>query len=98
MPTLSANQALILYIWFALAILLSLLLLIARFYQTVSQERTYYPGFGFVIIIFAAASARDVFVDSVSGDLLSDSLWLTGAVLLAAICVHLYRSMTAGRP
>ena len=62
MTGISFAQALTLYVWFMLAILLSLLLLIARFYQNVSHERTYYPAFALPIVIFGIASVRDAFI------------------------------------
>ena len=80
-----------------LCVLLTILLLIARFYQNVSGERTYYWVFSLPIVIFGAASARYAFVDGLSGDALGDLLWFAGGVLLAAMCIYLYNVMTAGR-
>lgn len=96
-PIITANQALTIYIWFMMAILLILLLFIARFYQNVSKEQTYYWAFGVPIVLFGIASARDAFVDQVGGDALGDSLWFIGGVLLVGLCIYLYNLMTAGR-
>ena len=97
MTAITAHQALTIFSWFALAALLTLLLLIARFYQNVSGERTYFWGFVLPIIMFGAASARYAFIDSINGDLLADLLWFAGGVLLAGMCIYLYNVMTAGR-
>lgn len=97
MASITLNQVLTIYIWFALTILLILLLLIARFYQNVSREQTYYYLFGLPIILFGAASVRDAFIDQVSGDLLGDALWFVGGLILIGLCIYLYNLMTAGR-
>jgi len=97
MTAITAHQALTIFSWFAVAILLLLLLLIARFYQNVSQERTYYWVFGLPIVIFGLGAARYAFLDRVGGDPLGDLLWFSGGILLAAMCVYLYNLMTQGR-
>jgi hypothetical protein len=94
---ITAHQALTIFAWFVLTVLLLLLLLIARFYQNVSKERTYYWAFSLPIILFGLGSARYAFMDRVGGDLIGDLLWLTGGVLLAYLCISLYNLMTAGR-
>ena len=97
MTSITPNQALTLYIWFTLTVLLALLLMIARFYQNVSKERTYYEVFALPIVIFGIASARNAFIDRLSGDVLADSLWFVGGALLVALCVYLYNLMISGR-
>ena len=98
MATITANQALTIFSWFALAALLSILLLIGRFYENVTKERTYYWVFALPIVVFGLASARYAFIDQAMGsDPLGDGLWLLGGVLLAGICIYLYNLMTAGR-
>src|SRR4051812_30317051 len=97
MTAISAHQALTIFSWFALTVLLTILLLIARFYQTVSGERTHYWAFSLPIVIFGAASARYAFVNGSGGDALGDLLWFAGGLLLAAMCICLYNVMTAGR-
>ncbi len=97
MTSITITQALTIYIWFMLAIVLLFLVLIARFYHNVSKERTYYPIFVAPIILFGMASARDAFIDRIGGDPLGDSLWFTGAVVLVGLCIYLYNLMTSGR-
>ena len=95
--TITTHQALTIVLWFALAVILLFLTLIARFYQNVSGEKTHYWLFGVVVAIFGAASARYAFIDRVSGDLFGDLLWSAGGILLAGMCIYLYNLMTAGR-
>lgn len=98
MATITAHQALTIFTWFALAALLTILLLIGRFYENVTGERTRFWIFGLPIILFGLASARYAFIDqAIGGDVLGDALWLLGGVLLAGICIYLYNLMTAGR-
>jgi hypothetical protein len=97
MTAITAHQALTIFAWFIIAIILTILLLIARFYQNVSGERTHFWGFGLSIIIFGMASARYAFIDQISGDPLGDILWVLGGLLLIGMCIYLYNLMTAGR-
>ncbi len=97
MTAITTHQALTIFSWFIIAIILTILLLIARFYQNVSGARTYFWGFGLSIAIFGMASARYAFIDRISGDPLGDILWLLGGLLLTGMCIYLYNLMTAGR-
>ncbi|MEP7284876.1 MAG: hypothetical protein ABI947_03810 [Chloroflexota bacterium] len=97
MTAITAHQAITIFSWFALAVLLILLLLIARFYQNVSGERTYFWVFSVPVVLFGMASARYAFVDHVGGDLLGDLLWFAGGIVLACLCIYLYNVMTTGR-
>ena len=97
MTAITAHQTLTLLSWFAVAILLVILLLIARFYENVSGERTYFWLFGVPIIFWGMAAARYAFLGQVGGDALGDGLWLVGGLLLAGLCIYLYNLMTAGR-
>ena len=97
MTSISLHQALTIFSWFALAILLTLLLLIARFYENMSGERTHFWLFGAPIIFFGMASARYAFIDRTTGDPLGDVLWIIGGVVLAGLCISLYNLMTSGR-
>ena len=97
MTTISLHQALTIFSWFALAVLLVILLLIARFYEYMSGERTRFWLFGAPIVIFGMASARYAFIDRMTGDVLGDVLWMLGGIVLAGMCVFLYNLMTSGR-
>lgn len=90
-------QFLILSSWFLLSILIALMLLIARFYQNVSGERTFYWLFGMPIVLFGIAAVRYAFIGKLGGDTLADLASLAGGLLLALMCIYLYNLMTAGR-
>ena len=97
MEAININQVLIVYTWFPLALLLALLLLIARFYRKQTGERTYYVWFIAPIVLFGLASARYATLDQSIGDLAADLLMFTGGVALIALCALLYRQMMVGR-
>ncbi|GAB4569767.1 MAG: hypothetical protein Kow0077_02810 [Anaerolineae bacterium] len=91
------NQVLTVYAWFPLAMLISTLLLIARFYSRQTQERTYYGLFTVPIVLFGIAAAHYAVTNRVMGSPLADVLMMVGGVSLGGLCLHLYRQMTAGR-
>jgi hypothetical protein len=97
MTSINAHQALTIFSWFAIATLLVLLLFIARFYQKMSKDRTYFWLFVLPIALFGLASARYAFIDRVGFDALGDLLWFSGGALLAGMCIYLYNLMTTGR-
>jgi hypothetical protein len=92
-----ASQALFLFIWFMIAVVLLFLLLIARMYWVISSEKTYYWAFLIPIALFGIASVRQAFVGGASGDLLADGFWAVGGALLIILCAYLYRRMSGGR-
>jgi hypothetical protein len=95
--TITLNQVLTIYIWFVLTILLVVLMLIARFYQRMAHEQTYFAAFVGPIVLFALASARNASINQFSGDPLADGLWFIGGIILIGLCIHLYHLMTTGR-
>src|SRR5258708_18947435 len=97
MTAITGHQVLTILSWFAITILLILLLLIARFYQNVSGERTHFWVFSLPVVVFGMAAARYSFVDQLNGDLLGDLLWLVGGLLLAGMLSFLFNVVTAGR-
>jgi hypothetical protein len=97
MESVSAHQFLTIYTWFGLTALVFLMALIARFYERLSGERTYYRFFGVPILAFAGATVRLVGTDQVVGDVWADAFLLIGGMALAALCLHMYRLMTSGR-
>lgn len=97
MGAISLGQLLLLYTWFALAVLLVFLLLIARYYQRFSGERTHFKLFVVPALLFAAASVRYASLDQLAGDPLADGLMAGGGVVLIVLCVYLYRLMTGNR-
>ncbi|MBN1679464.1 MAG: hypothetical protein JW966_04180 [Anaerolineae bacterium] len=97
MSDISAHQFLTIYIWFGLTFLVSMLLLIARFYERLSGQRTYYQFFVIPVLAFAIAAARLSSLDQIAGDTLGDSMSLVGGLSLMALCFQVYRLMTSGR-
>lgn len=89
------GQALTLFIWFMLAVVLLFLLLIARMYWVVSSEKTYYWVFLIPIGLFGVASVRQAFIGG-TGDLLADGFWAIGGLLLIILCAYLYRRVNDG--
>lgn len=96
MDSPSIHQFLTIYTWFGLAALLFLIALIARKYEQLSKERTYYQLFVLPVIAFAVAAVQQTHRDRVVGDALGDVMMLIGGVMLAAVCVHMYHLMTRG--
>ncbi len=92
--SITLNQVLTIYIWFVLAVVLAILLLIARFYEQMSHEPTYYRAFMAPLLFFGLASARDASINQIGGDPLADGLWLIGGVMLISLCLYLFRLMT----
>lgn len=97
MTTTALSQLLLLYTWFALAAVLFFLLLIARFYEKFSGERTYFRLFLVPMLLFGAAAVRYSSIDRIAHDALGDLFLAAAGLLLAWLCVRLYRRMTAGR-
>jgi hypothetical protein len=94
--TPSAHQFLTLYTWFAVLALVGLMALIARFYERLSGERTYFYWFLVPGAAFGGAAARLSMLDRVTGDAWADACLLVGGVSLGVLCVHIYRRMTSG--
>jgi len=97
MSDLSLHQFLTIYGWFGLTAFIFLMGLIARFYERLSNQKTYYRLFAVPVIAFAGATIRLSSLDQVSGDIWGDGFLVVGGVSLAALCIHIYRLMTSGR-
>jgi len=85
------------YTWFPLAVLLLLLLLIARFYEKFSGRRTYFRWYIVPVVLFGAAMARYASTGELAGDRLGDVLSALAGGVLLVLSVSLYRLMAAGR-
>jgi hypothetical protein len=86
-----------LYIWFPLAALLFMLLLIARFYEKFSGEKTYFRLYTLPIVLFGTATVRYASVNRMAGDVWADGMMAIGGIILIALCLFLFQRMTAGR-
>jgi hypothetical protein len=86
-----------LYTWFPLAILLFFLLLIGRFYQKFSGERTFFRLFSLPMFLFGSGAVRYASINRVMGDTLGDVLIGIGGGALLVLCLALYRRMSMRR-
>jgi hypothetical protein len=69
------------------------MLLIARFYQKFSGERTYFWYYSGVVVFFGAIAVRYASVGIVIGDWVTDILSIIAGVSLLILCVVLYWRM-----
>jgi hypothetical protein len=95
--SLSVNQFLFLYSWFPLAALIFIVLLIARFYQNFSGERTYFSFYLLPLVLFGAAAVRYASLDQVAGDMLGDLLSGIAGISLLSLSLFLFKLMMTGR-
>jgi hypothetical protein len=95
--SITPNQILLLYTWFPLASLIAITLLIARFYEGFSGDRTYYQWFLVPLVLFGVGSVRYASIDRIAGDSLGDMLMGGAGVVLIGLSLRLYRLMTSGR-
>ncbi len=93
----SLYQILTLYTWFPFAGLVIFLLLIARFYQKFSGERTHYRWFVLPVMLFGAAVVRYSSINQVAGDWLGDLSLAVGGLALIVLSMMLVARMTVGR-
>lgn len=91
------HQALTLVSWIFVAAFILILSLIARFYEQMASQRTYYQLFAVPVLVFGVAAMRIIVEDKVAGDAWLDLLLLVGGVSLAVLARHTYRLMTSGR-
>lgn len=97
MTVITPNQILLVYIWFPLAAVIAILLLIARFYQNFSGDRTYYALYLIPLVLFGVGAVRYASIDQIAGDVLGDLAMGTAGAVLIGLSVWLYHQMTNGR-
>jgi cytochrome b561 len=90
MTPVSLNQFLVLYTWFLLAALLLFMLLIARFYQNFSGDRSFSRFYLVPMILFGASSVRYTSLGKIARDPLADTMMAVGGVLLLMLVIRLY--------
>ncbi|MGB1287273.1 MAG: hypothetical protein ACPG7F_12110 [Aggregatilineales bacterium] len=95
MDSVSLHQFLVLYTWFPLIAILLLLLLIARFYQKFSGDRTFFQGYLIPVIGYGFVAVRYAARETISGDMFADIVALISGVILLILAFHLYRCMMA---
>lgn len=97
MTPLALNQILLLFTWFPLAALLFFFLLIARFYEKFSGERTGFYFYILPIMFFGGAAVRYASLNHIGGDWLGDILSGLAGITLIGLCLLLYHRMMVGR-
>lgn len=91
------SQLFLLYTWFALGAIIFFLLLIARFYERFSGERTRFRLFILPIILYGAAAVRYAAIDQVGGDVAGDVLLAGAGMSLAVVTLRLGWQMLRGQ-
>lgn len=95
--TQALSQVFLIYSWFVLAATLGFVLLIARFYERFSGERTFYRWYALPVVLYGMAAVRFASIDQVAGDPLGDLLAGAAGLTLIVLIGRLYRQMTRGR-
>ena len=95
--TITLNQALTIYNWFLSAILIVILLMIARIYERKTNVSTFYRVFMLPLTLFGVASIRTAYLDQTRPDEFATGLGVVGGVILAGLCIRLYQLMTSRR-
>lgn len=90
MDVVSVNQFLTLYTWFILAALLLLMLLIARFYEHFSGERTYFQLYVLPVICFGIGAVRYTSIERVAHDSVADLILALGGLVLLFLSIRIY--------
>lgn len=96
MDSPSVHQFLSIYAWLGLIALVFLMALIARFYERLSGQHTYYRWFTLPIVLFTGATMRQIGLDRITGEGWGDLLMALSGLALAMLCLHIYRQMTSG--
>ena len=97
MVAVTPNQLLMLYTWFPLSVGIAVTLLIARYYQKFSGQRTFYTLYLIPLVLFGAGSVRYASIDQIAGDGLGDVFMGSAGLILTGLCLALYYMMTSGR-
>lgn len=98
MNNVSLHQLLVLYTWFPFAALLLFLLLVARFYERFSGERTYYWLYIPAVILFGAMSVRYASAGIVITDIYTDTIGIFAGGLLLYLTLRLRQVMLRRKP
>ena len=88
------SQLVILYGWFLLVGLIVFLMLIARFYQRFSGEKTLFRLYLIPMVLFGVQAVRQT---NFAHDMLGNLFAAVGGVILLSLSLFLYWRMTAKR-
>lgn len=93
------ESVLALYTWAMMLVLLVAMLMIARFFEIKSGERTHYQLFVAPVVFFLVAGIRYAFFSNVNwvGDIANNILFLCGGVVALIVGNRLLKSMTGDR-
>jgi hypothetical protein len=94
---ITPNQILLLYFWFPLAVVIAILLLIARFYESFSGDRTWYMLYLIPLVLFGVGSVRYASINQIAGDTFGDLSMGAAGMVLMILSIRLYHQMTSGR-
>lgn len=92
MDSFTLHQVLVALTWLLLMLLMSLLWLLARFFQRLSARRTYYHCLLVPMALFTAAAFQAVAAPEES--LVAYGTAFVGGLWLSAFCLSLYHKMT----
>ncbi len=92
MDSFTLHQVLVALTWLLLMLLMSLLWLLARFFERLSARRTYYRWLLVPMALFTAAAFQGVVAPGESP--ITYSTAFVGGLWLSAFCLSLYRKMT----
>lgn len=98
MDAIALHQFLALYSWFPWVAILAFMLLIARFYQRFSGQRTYFWLFIAPMILSGIYAVRYASQERISGDALLTLFSVLGGVLLLLLVLNLQHRMLKHGP
>ena len=96
MNSIAISQAALLIFWFMLAMLIFVLALIARFYESNSGQPTYFRWYAAPIVLLGVGVVRYVSLNQWGDDPIGDILMFFGGTMLLVLCLRLYFTMTQG--
>lgn len=97
MNAVNVSQVALLIFWFALAMLIFVLALIARFYESNAGTQTYFRWYAIPVLTIGLATVRYVSLNQWGNDVIADSGFFFGGALLLTLCLRLYYVMTKRR-
>jgi hypothetical protein len=101
MPPLShagTQRIMLILAWFGLALIILLLMLIARLYGRLVGKNTHYLLFLMPLAIICVASVRYAAGDLLWGEPFGAALWAIGGFTLARLSWRLHRTLTQTAP
>jgi hypothetical protein len=88
------HQIMLILAWFGLALIILLLMLIARLYGRLAGKNTHYLLFLIPLAVIGVASLRYAAGDLLWGEPFGAALWAIGGFILARLSWRLHRTLT----